>query len=158
MAGGVSQLLKGRGDGTFSAVHPRRSGLVAAGDAKSLCRCDINGDGWPDFVVGNNDAQPQAFIHQGANPGQSLVVNLRGKPGNRQAVGALVQLRSGNHTNSQEIQLGSGYLSQSDTRVFFGATATGQRRELTIRWPDGTKQTREIAANETHLTIDQSPD
>ena len=55
MAGGVSILLKGDGDGTFTAVPPRESGLYVGGDAKSLTTVDLNGDGKLDFVVGVND-------------------------------------------------------------------------------------------------------
>ena len=36
MAGGVSALLKGKGDGTFAVVPPHESGLYVGGDAKSL--------------------------------------------------------------------------------------------------------------------------
>ena len=36
-------------------MWPDRSGLIVPGDAKSLTATDLNGDVWPDFVVGVND-------------------------------------------------------------------------------------------------------
>lgn len=61
MAGGVSVLLKGNGDGTFTVVPSRESGRYIGGNAKSLTTVDLNGDGQLDLVAGVNDDSLVAF-------------------------------------------------------------------------------------------------
>ncbi|MDB4622669.1 FG-GAP-like repeat-containing protein, partial [Akkermansiaceae bacterium] len=43
MSGGLSQLLRGKGDGSFEVVPVDESGLLVAGDAASLTQADLNG-------------------------------------------------------------------------------------------------------------------
>jgi hypothetical protein len=65
MDGGLSLLLKGTGDGTFTAVPPATSGLVLPGDSKSVATTDLDRDGHPDLLVGQNDAPLVWFRKRG---------------------------------------------------------------------------------------------
>ena len=91
-------MLLGDGSGKFSPVGPNESGLVVPGDARSLAHVDLNGDRWPDFVIGNNDfvdsgvCQTQWATTSGASP---LLVKLSGHSGNPTAVGAKVTVNFG---------------------------------------------------------------
>jgi hypothetical protein len=138
MAGGVSLLLRGRGDGNFDVVPPSQSGLIVPGDAKSLTTTDLNGDGRVDFVVGVNDDELLTFEQQASSEnGRNLSVKLQGIAGNPQAIGARVKLiRSDGSAQIAEVHAGSGYLSQSSTTIVFGlGESTAERIEVV--WPSG---------------------
>lgn len=141
MAGGLSQLLLGNGDGSFNPVPPRESGLIVPGDAKSLVRCDLNNDGWPDFVIGVNDARPQAFVHRGKSENDVMRVVLRGPPENRLGIGAVVWLHfQDGAVQRREMQAGGGYLSQSAGELCFGVPSGAIPQKLLVRWPDASRQ------------------
>jgi len=67
--GGLSQLLRGDGHGQFTPVPPAESGLLVPGEAKAVEVRDLDGDGWPDFVVTRGDGTQLAFHNQGV-PGR----------------------------------------------------------------------------------------
>jgi hypothetical protein len=136
--GGLGLWLRGDGKGGFAAVPAAESGIVVPGDAKALVAVDLAGDGLPDLVVSRNNSTTLAFLNHrvpGMNP---LAVVLHGKPGNLRAAGARVTLELANGSRqTAEVQLGSGYFSQSSETCFFGFPDANPPKRLTIRWPDG---------------------
>ncbi len=138
--GGLSQLLRGDGLGHFTAVEPIASGLVVPGDAKALVVLDLDGDGWPDFLVSRNNATTLAWRNTGASGRHSFRVLLEGPRGNPTAIGARLTLElTDGSRQQQELQAGSGYYSQSAPGCFFGYPDGNSPRQLTIRWPDGSE-------------------
>ncbi len=141
MAGGLSLLLLGKGDGTFAPVSPGQSGIVVPGDARSATIAYLDADPWPDLVVGLNNAAPVAFQNRGGT-NRVLDVRLRGKPGNPQAVGARVTVHMDDgSTRTAEVYAGCGYLSQSSARLTFGLGQNGRAGKIVVRWPDGGQRT-----------------
>ena len=139
MSGGLSQLLLGDGTGHFEPVWPNISGLVIPKDAKSLTITDLNDDAWPDLVVGINDEKMIAYENRSSrlSDNRVLAVQLQGRAGNLNAVGAKVTLKSDNGVSQvKEIYGGDGYLSQSSATLFFGLSTTTDS-SLSIEWPDG---------------------
>lgn len=63
--GGLSQLLRGDGQGQFIPVTPAESGLLVPGDAKALVVLDLDNDGWLDFLVSRNNGSTLAFRNKG---------------------------------------------------------------------------------------------
>jgi hypothetical protein len=152
--GGLSQLLRGDGHGHFTAVPPAASGLLVPGDAKALVVLDLDGDGWPDFLLTRNQASTLAFRNGGAAGRHALGVRLRGPAGNSDGVGARLSLElADGSTQTMEVQAGSGYYSQSSPTSFFGYPDTAPPRRLRIRWPDGSTSTQPIPPGATTLTI-----
>jgi hypothetical protein len=148
MDGGLSLLMLGNGDGTFQPVSPQQSGLVVTGDAKSLTKTDLNGDGLTDLVVGRNNDRPLCFLRQPASSGSGSAANpirvrLAGHPGNLSAVGARVTvwLRDGS-TQTAEVCAGDGYLSQSSPTLTFGLGSSEVDR-IEVTWPDGASSRSE---------------
>jgi hypothetical protein len=143
--GGLSQLLRGDGHGHFAPVPPGESGLLVPGDAKALVVLDLDGDGWPDFLLTRNGA---------AAGRHALSVRLRGPAGNPTAVGARVSLElADGSTQTLEVQAGSGYYSQSSPACFFGYPDGNPPRRLNIRWPDGTTATQPVPPAATTITV-----
>jgi hypothetical protein len=152
--GGLSQLLRGDGHGHFAPVAPAESGLVVPGDAKALAVLDLDGDGWPDFLVTQNHNTTLAFRNQGVAGRHPLRVQLRGPPGNPTAVGArvTVELADGT-TETTEVYAGSGYYSQSTPAGFFGYPDANPPRKIRIRWPGGSASEHEVPLGAANLTI-----
>lgn len=158
MDGGVSLLLEGRGDGTFSAVWPHRSGLIVPGDAKSLTSVDFNRDGWVDFVVGVNNGPIHAFENTGQAGYRPLAVNLKGEPGNLAAVGSRVTVTDASgRRQTAEVYAGGGYLSQSTSTLFFGLgeTLPNEEIEIEVRWPSGEVTRHRKKIDGTYVEIRQ---
>ncbi len=153
--GGLSQLLRGDGHGQFTPVPPVESGLVVPGDAKALAVLDLDGDGWPDFLVTRSNATTLAWRNTGV-PGRHLFsVRLHGVAGNTAAIGARVQVElADGTTQTAEVQAGSGYYSQSSPAVFFGYPDATPPRRLSVRWPDGTTSEHALTQPATRLDID----
>jgi len=131
------------------------SGLVVPGDAKALAVLDLDGDGWPDFLVTRSNATTLAWRNTGV-PGRHLFsVRLHGVAGNTAAIGARVQVElADGTTQTAEVQAGSGYYSQSSPAVFFGYPDATPPRRLSVRWPDGTTSEHALTQPATRLDID----
>ena len=137
--GGLSLMLRGRGDGTFNPVWPAESGFIVPGDAKGSAVSDVDGDGWPDVAVALNDGQLQVFRNRAVADRRLLTVRLKGASGNPTAVGAWVTLTTeGGRVQTQEVLAGSGYLSQSTSSLFFGLGESDRPAKLQVRWAGGT--------------------
>ena len=144
MSGGVSQLLLGKGDGSFEPVPVERSGLLVPGDAASLTQVDINEDGVLDIVVARNNGPLTVFKNTQIS-GANLSVKLSGAQGNPTAVGARVRLEfeSGKVTTA-EVYAGGGYLSQSTPSLSFAIPEGEVASKVHVRWPDGSESHKAI--------------
>ena len=104
---------------------------------------DANGDGQADIVVGDYNGGYRLYLGTGgaAPAGHRLVVRLRGAgPVNREAVGARIEATlSDGRRLVHEVALG-GTLGGNDDPAFRTGTGEATVSSLTVRWPDGTKQ------------------
>ena len=156
LAGGVSLLLTGNGDGTFEPVWPNRSGLVVSGDAKGLAAVDINNDGWIDLAVTVNDAPTQVFENKGHPKNRTVTVRLQGLPGNPTAVGSRVTVHMDDQTTqTAEVHAASSYLSQSAAPLIFGMGPSAHIQTLSVRWPNGRESSFSPEAKQRQINIKQ---
>ncbi|MEM7392956.1 MAG: CRTAC1 family protein, partial [Verrucomicrobiota bacterium] len=155
MDGGISQLLTGRGNGTFFPVRADRSGLICPQDGKALTVTDFNRDGWPDLAGSFNNSAIRAFTNAGNTNNAPIVIELTGPKGNPKAIGAKVtiQLDSGRRQTA-EVHAGSGYLSQSVAKLFFGRAKSERMKTISVRWPDGRTAEYEPGGDEHHLLLE----
>ncbi len=122
--GGLGWLLRGDGRGGFAPVPVAESGIVVPGEARALVPTDLDQDGWPDFLVTQNNDRV-LFFHNGGRPGRhSFAVALRGA-----ATGAKLTLTLTDGTR-QISEAAAG-------RVYFGYPDKNPPVRLKIRWPDG---------------------
>jgi hypothetical protein len=156
---GLSLLLRGRGDGTFRAVEPKKSGIAVPGAATALTCADLNGDGRPELAFAVNGGPIQIYSEPGASntPNRMLEVRLVGRPGNHTAAGAMitVRLKETKKAQSAEVTIGSGYLGQSEPARWFGlgAVAPTAPVEVEVRWPDGKTSRQNTTAGARRLVI-----
>ncbi len=154
--GGLSQLLRGDGNGHFSPIPPRESGLVVPGDAKALAVFDIDHDGWPGFLVTRNNGSTLAFRNRGVSSRRSLCIRLSGLPGNPTAVGARISVEFADGTSrTSEVYSGSGYYSQSTSACFFGYPDGFPPQKAIVRWPSGSASEHAVPAGSAELLLYQ---
>ena len=152
--GGLSQLLLGDGQGHFTPVTPKASGLVVSADAKALVALDLDQNGWPDFFASRNNNTALAFRNRTVAGHHPLQILLHGPAGNPTAVGARITVvfKDG-ATETSEVYAGSGYYSQSSSACFFGYTDANPPKQIRVRWPTGTTTEQSWNGNSSTLVI-----
>jgi hypothetical protein len=154
--GGISVLLRGSKDGRLSPAPFAASGLVVSGDAKSAVVTDLNGDTWPDMVVGVNNSEVLAFENQAVPRRRQALIRLQGRAGNPTAVGSQVSVtRDDGVRQTAEVQAGGGYLSQQCCALWFGLGAGPKIDAIEVRWPDGKLTRHQPDSRETTIVITQ---
>jgi hypothetical protein len=129
-------LLQGT-DGKFTEVGDK-AGIASMLGGRGAALPDFNLDGLPDLVVVNRNAGAQVWRNTTANAGHWLDLKLKQPDSNRDAVGAWIEVRSGDVVMQREITVGGGHASGQTTWVHFGLdTMTGATVQIT--WPDGAK-------------------
>jgi hypothetical protein len=128
------------GDGTFLDTA-RPLGVDGTADGRGVAVADFDGDGRLDLVIQNNAAAPTLYLNRLAAPAAWLGIDLEGRHGNRDAVGARVRLRlTDGWTLTRWVEAGGGYASQSSYRVHFGLgtpAPTEGISEVEVTWPGG---------------------
>ena len=137
-----SNLLVGKPDGRFVEGAPA-AGIVNFGRARGAALADFNLDGMLDLVVVNRRENVKLWRNVGwgsaARPrlsGNWLELRLRQPGGNRDAVGAWIEVEIGGRMLRREITVGGGHAGGQLGWVHFGLGATPQPR-VRIQWPHG---------------------
>jgi hypothetical protein len=116
---------------------------------------DLDNDGRLDVVINDLDGAPQVLHNELGEVGNWLLVKLKGKGGNTNAIGAVISAKAGKRTQMRLVQSGTSYLSQDDMRQHFGLGPEKQVDVLDVRWPDGTTSTlQNVKANQI-LQVEQ---
>lgn len=120
----------------ITGEHPKLSGAFG----------DFNNDGFTDMVVVSNSKNPD-FLKQGSKIYQNkpnnhnwITVQLVGRSSNRDGIGARIILESSGVKQAREVIAGSSYLSQDSLWQTFGLGTSKIISQLTVTWPNGTKQ------------------
>jgi hypothetical protein len=151
-----SLLYHNRGDGTFDEVAAQFGPvLMEERVSRGLAAGDLDNDGRVDVVVNDLDGRPQVLHNELADAGNWLLVKLKGKGKNTDAIGAIVTVKAGKLTLMRLVQSGTSYLSQDDMRPHFGLGPAKQADSLEVTWPDGTTtRVENVKANQL-VTIEQ---
>ncbi len=109
--------------------------------SRGLAYGDMNGDGRPDLLVTNSDTPAQLLRNVTVSANRRLVLRLRGRTANRDALGAVVTIISTGPEGTPvrqryEVKSASSYLSQNATDLYIGLGPSAEA-DLEIRWPGG---------------------
>jgi hypothetical protein len=98
---------------------------------------DLNGDGIPDIVLTSNGGPARVLLCRNETGNNWLRLRLTGdgKRSNRMAIGARVQLITGDHEQWREVTATRGYLSCSETVLTFGLGDAEKADLIRIYWP-----------------------
>ena len=135
-----SLLFRGFAGPRFEEVVPRggtASALVATSRAAAFG--DIDNDGGIDIVVVNRDSRP-FLLHNVVRPrGHWIMLRVLEEHG-RDALGAQVTMTVGSRTIRRDVRAAFSYLASNDPRVHVGLGQEPVARNVTVRWPDGSRE------------------
>ena len=134
-----NQLFVNDGSGRF-VEHTNVAGTALAVEkvSRGAAFGDYDDDGDWDILVANCADTPTLMRNDQSAGNNWLRVRLQGRGNsNRAAIGARVEVASGDLVLVDEVRSGGSYLSQSDLRLFFGLGARDRVETLKVRWPSG---------------------
>ncbi len=139
-----SRLFMSNGDGTFTD-RAFSAGISHNGQGRGIVCADYNDDGRLDIMIANNGQSPTVYENTSDNANHYLAIDLIGRSGNADAIGARVTVESASGTQTQEVQLGTWYLSQGPATLHFGLGSDDVVTHLRARWPDASEVLTELA-------------
>ena len=131
------QLFANDGAGRFALVPTTVLGGVGRGAAFA----DYDNDGDLDAFVSNNNQRAFLLRNDSGQRNHWIAFKTVGRVSNRDGIGAVIRVVSGDLVQVEEVRSGSSYLSQNDLRVYFGLGQRKQVDRVQIRWPSGIVQT-----------------
>ena len=152
-----NDLLLQQPDGRFVQVG-QQAGMASFKRGRGGLLVDLNGDGLLDMVVVNRWDKAQLWRNVGAGTadkpaamGHWLQLRLRQPGGNRDAIGAWVEVDLGGRIVRQELTVGGGHASGHLGFMHFGLGAATVVR-LRVQWPQGEwSEWRSAAADGFYL-------
>jgi enediyne biosynthesis protein E4 len=128
------------GGGRFKDLSDRSGpGIVEAWSSRGSAAGDLDGDGSLEVVVNNMGARPSLLKNFGPRKNW-LLVECVGPKDNRDALGARVYLTVADRRLSGEVQSGTSFVSQNDTRLHFGLGAEARYAAIEVQWPSGERE------------------
>jgi hypothetical protein len=131
-----NNLLLQDEDGTFTEAGDR-AGVASMGIARGAQVVDLNLDGLLDIVVVNRWTPAEVWRQTGKPAGGWVQVRLQQDGANRDAIGAVIEIRRGEVVERHEVASGGGHASGSVGWLHFGLGAAAEA-EIRVIWPDGT--------------------
>ena len=116
---------------------------------------DLDLDGDLDLVVNNIDAL--AFVYENRSEGKNhLTVSFRGADGNKEGIGASVEVFAGSVCQLYDYFPARGYLSSMNTPLLIGLGDAQVADRVEVTWPGGKKQWFSKIAAGSHLIVEES--
>jgi len=151
-------LLLGRSDGRF-VESGQQAGIAGARRGRGGLLVDLNADGLLDMAVVNHRDKVQVWRNVGA--GQAGAPKALGRwvefrpqqpEGNRDAVGAWIEVRAAGRVQRRELTIGGGHASGQLGWVHFGL---GEARQAQVRvlWPGGAAGDWAAVAADTRYVL-----
>ena len=143
-------LLAGDGQGGFTPVPGRLSGIRVHGEQRGAAVADFDQDGRTDLVVTQNGAATRLLRNKGARPG--LRVRVTGEQGVPGGIGVVLRVKSARGVGpAREIHAGSGYWSQDSTVAVLATPETPE--SVLVTWPGGRHSEVPVPANTSEITV-----
>ena len=137
-----SDLFLGQPDGSFVEAADQ-AGILRFARGRGAALADFNLDGQLDLVEVNYGAPTVLWRNVGtgtadapAPMGHWLMLDIRQPGPNRDAIGAWVDVRTGDLSVRRELTIGGGHVSGELGWLHFGL-GTATSAEVRVTWPDG---------------------
>lgn len=148
------------GTGRFANVSAATA-LDYPDDSRGVGVVDWDGDGDLDLWITNRTAPRIRYLRNDMASGHHfLAVRLEGVSCNRDAIGARVELLTGDRSEQKQIRTlraGEGYLAQSSKSIYFGLGDNTSIERLVVRWPGGpTEEFRGLVADRRYTLVQGS--
>ncbi len=130
-------FLLNLGDGRFedaSAV----AGLDFRDDGRAFAVFDFDGDGDADLVLHNRTGPQLRLLRNDlASSNRSIALRLTGTKGNRDAIGARIEVETPGGRQFRFLSCGTGFLSQHSKELVIGLGPHAVAIQVRVRWPSG---------------------
>lgn len=137
------------------------SGIDYPEDGRALCLADWDHDGDLDFWLSNRTAPQLRFLRNDTpRGGRFLALRLEGRKGNRDAIGARVEVSVPGRAVPflRTVRAGDGYLAQSSKELVFGLGGFTGEVQVTVRWPGGAVQVIEKVVPDARYVVVEGED
>ncbi len=122
-------------------------------DGRAVALADLWNRGEQDVIVANQNQPAVLYRDYPESANHWLGLELVGTRSNRSAIGAEVELESGDLRQRRIVDGGSGFASQNDRRLHFGLGAREWVDRIVIQWPSGIQQILQRPAIDRFLTV-----
>jgi len=135
-------------DGTFTSCAGAL-GLDFLDDGQALALSDYDHDGRLEIVLTNRTGPQLRLLRcEMEGLGNAIAFRLRGTNSNRDAVGAVISLKTEEAIQTRVLEAGTGFCSQHSKEIFFGLGKRDGPVQAEIRWPSGLlQQLQELPVN-----------
>jgi hypothetical protein len=117
--------------------------------ARAAAAADFDGDGDLDLLITSNGGPARLLRNENRSGNAWLMVDVRTGPGDRAAIGAVVEVSVGGRTWVRAVRPQSSYLTSGDPRAHFGLGAARGADRVSVTWPDGATLVLDgVAANQ----------
>ncbi len=145
----------------FVKVGPETAGpdLFKPIVGRGCAYADIDGDGDLDVAIVANNGPALLVRNDGGNANHWVRLALRGdgKKSNRDAIGAKVEVKSGDLVCMRQLFPSKSYLSSVELPLTFGLGKRDKVDQLTITWPSGKVTTlKDLKADQVHHVDEES--
>src|SRR5262249_21533796 len=135
-----NQAFANDGAGRFRDVSESNPALCGRPNvARGLAVGDLENDGGLDLLVTTIDGKAR-LLRNVAERGHWLLVRAVDPAHKRDAIGAVVRVKSGARVWERLIQPSQSYLCSNDPRAHFGLGDVVRIEEIEVTWPDGVKE------------------
>jgi enediyne biosynthesis protein E4 len=133
------QLFRNRGDGTFEEKSDAEASAFRRLEVgRGAAFGDVDNDGDTDVLVANNNGPARLLLNRGRPGARWLGLRLVGGAGQRDQLGARVELRrDGARPIARHVRADGSYASASDPRVLVALSGADVPRGVRVLWPDG---------------------
>jgi len=118
---------------------------------------DIDNDGDLDLVLTQAGGPPLLLRNDQSLGHHWMRIKVVGRTSNRDAIGAVVKLHTGDQVRQQQVMPTRSYLSQSALPLTFGLGKNASIDKVEVVWPGGAIQTMKSPEAHTLTTVEQSP-
>lgn len=136
--GDKTYLFRNNGDKTFSDVSAAQ-GITNLNYSWSVASADYDKDGFVDFFIanshGNNHSADDILYHNTPNGNHWISVKAVGAISNRDAIGAVVRVNTGDRWQARAIQSKTGPSSQNSVLAHFGLGQSTTVDRIVVEWP-----------------------
>ncbi|HLY59621.1 MAG TPA: FG-GAP-like repeat-containing protein [Terriglobia bacterium] len=114
------------------------TGLDFNDDGRSFAVFDYDGDGDADLAIHSRTGPQLRLLRNDLAHGHaSLAIRLTGKSGNRDAIGARVEVETMAGRQVRWLNCGSGFLAQHSKELVFGLGEATEAKTVRVQWPGG---------------------
>lgn len=107
---------------------------------RAVVRVDWNRDGRPDLAIVHQDRPAALLTNTTESTGNFLEIKLRSATGNRNAIGARVNVTCQGQTQRADVTSGDGFYCGNEQKLIFGLGDCQRVDRLEIVWPGGMRE------------------